>query len=252
MNIRALAAVILILFGCGLTYAQKSKTKPKIASVLEGRFELENTSLVPEVKDFAYVIEIDENSNISLTVQTSEDVKFLTNTANTAPIGSFFSGVSTPGSFQPIVIVRAAPTLNFGTLTDVINKIRNSSKLRIKLEAAPAYYVIIPAKPDKPLNYKTRPNPLSLVVSLDGELNIKLNGEPQGNLSDTIKLYDFLKQIFRDREANGVFRSGSNEVETTVFVKADRSAAFSDVIKLIDTIRAAGALPVGLQMDDLK
>jgi biopolymer transport protein ExbD len=260
MKIKALLTLALMFLAGTFVYAQKSKIKPKpkrdnTVSMVEMKFEPDESTIVPQIKDFAYVVEIDENSNISLTVQTSADLKFLTNTADIKPLGDFFSGTAAVSNkpakdkFQPIVIVKADPSLNFGILTDVILRIRNSSKMRIKLEAAPAYYVLIPSEPQK--TDKPRPNPLTLVVSLDSSSNVKLNMEPQGKLSDLNGLNNRLREIFKAREQNGVFRVGSNEIETTVFVKADRSVEFSDVIKLIEVIREAGAEPIGLQVDDL-
>jgi len=43
----------------------------------------------------------------------------------------------------------------------------------------------------------------------------------------------------------------SDRIEKTVFVKAPRSLAYGEVVKVIDAIKAAGANPVGLQVDDL-
>ncbi len=267
MKTKVLLIIVLMFLGGTLVYAQKSKIKPKpkpkrdnTVSIMEMGFEQDESGIVPQLKDFAYVVEIDKNSNIGVTIQTSEDVKFLTNTADIKPLGDFFSGAATGGKtaktaktairpIVPIVIVRAQPHLNFGVLFDVINKIRSSSKLRIKLETAPSYYVLVQAIDTTPL--RLRPNPLSLVVSLDRGFNIKLNMEPLGTLKETKAVTDRLIEIFKAREENGVYREGSNEVEKTVFVSADRSVDFKDVIELIEVIRAAGASPIGLQMDEI-
>jgi len=40
-------------------------------------------------------------------------------------------------------------------------------------------------------------------------------------------------------------------IERTVFIKAPRSMAYADVVRVLDGIKGAGASPVGLQIDDL-
>ena len=58
-------------------------------------------------------------------------------------------------------------------------------------------------------------------------------------------------RIFKERENNGVFREGTNEVEKTIFIKSPKSVRYGDVVRVIDAAKAAGAAPVGLQIDDL-
>ncbi len=60
-----------------------------------------------------------------------------------------------------------------------------------------------------------------------------------------------LSEIFKERDTNGVFREGTNEVEKTVFIKSPRSVKYGDVVKVIDAVKLAGAQPIGLQIDDL-
>jgi biopolymer transport protein ExbD len=111
----------------------------------------------------------------------------------------------------------------------------------------------VPAEP-KPedANNPPRPNPLTLVVQVDTNLKIKLNTEDMGNVTDTSPLSARLTQIFKEREQNGVFREGTNEVEKTLFVKAPRAIRYNDVVKVIDAIKVTGAQPIGLQIDDLQ
>jgi biopolymer transport protein ExbD len=78
-----------------------------------------------------------------------------------------------------------------------------------------------------------------------------LNSEDVGNVTDTTQLQDRLRQIFKDRQEQGTFREGTNEVEKTLFIKAPRSLKYGDVVKVIDGLKVAGAQPIGLQVDDL-
>jgi biopolymer transport protein TolR len=109
----------------------------------------------------------------------------------------------------------------------------------------------VPAEPkDQPQNVK--PNPLTLVVAINRDTKgITLNNEPFGDVSDTDKLTNKLREVFKERETGGVFREGTNEVEKTLFIKSPKSIRYGDVVKVIDAVKVAGAEPIGLQIDDL-
>jgi biopolymer transport protein ExbD len=108
----------------------------------------------------------------------------------------------------------------------------------------------IPAEP-KEEQAPVKPNPLSLVVDLSNEGKVRLNKEDMGDVGDLTVISGQLSQLFKQREANGVFREGTSEIEKTVFVKAPRSLKYGEVVKVIDALKIAGAQPVGLQVDDL-
>jgi biopolymer transport protein ExbD len=105
------------------------------------------------------------------------------------------------------------------------------------------------------------PNPLTLVVSISGDGTLKVNEKTEaGTILDMKTLADKLKSTFAEREANGIMREGltartdlplTERIERTVHVKAPRSIAYGTVVKVIDTIKGAGARPIGLQIDDL-
>jgi biopolymer transport protein ExbD len=110
----------------------------------------------------------------------------------------------------------------------------------------------VPAEPKDEQNVNVKPNPLTLVVAISKETKgITLNNEPYGDVSDTEKLGNELRTIFKERENNGVFREGTNEVEKTIFIKSPKTVRYGDVVKVIDAAKAAGASPIGLQIDDL-
>lgn len=111
----------------------------------------------------------------------------------------------------------------------------------------------VPAEPKPEDKQSTpRPNPLTLVVTVDkANLGLKLNNQDMGNVTDPAPLTEELTKVFKDRENNGVFREGTNEVEKTIFIKAPRSLKYGDVVKVIDAAKTAGAQPIGLQIDDL-
>lgn len=109
----------------------------------------------------------------------------------------------------------------------------------------------VPAEPkDQPQNVK--PNPLTLVVAISRDTKaLTLNNEPFGDVSDTDKLTNKLREVFRERETGGVFREGTNQVEKTLFIKSPKSVRYGEVVKVIDAVKVAGAEPIGLQIDDL-
>ena len=116
------------------------------------------------------------------------------------------------------------------------------SKFEAKVPAEPKDDTITPAKP----------NPLTLVVTVDKTGALMLNKDEMGNVSDTTALTDKLSAVFKERENSGTaFREGTNEVEKTLFVKAPRTLKYGEVVKVIDAVKVAGAQPIGLQIDDL-
>ncbi|HSL54924.1 MAG TPA: biopolymer transporter ExbD [Pyrinomonadaceae bacterium] len=107
---------------------------------------------------------------------------------------------------------------------------------------------------------RLKPNPLTLVVSISPDMQIKLNQDNMGSVNDTSPLAQKLAQTFAQRKDQRAYRIGmenradlkdDDRIEKTVFVKAPRAMKYGDVVKVIDAIKGAGASPVGLQVDDL-
>src|SRR3954468_20620095 len=67
----------------------------------------------------------------------------------------------------------------------------------------------VPAEPkDQQMNVKA--NPLTLVIGINRDTKaVTLNNDPFGDVSDTEKLTNRLREIFKEREANGAFREGT-------------------------------------------
>jgi len=110
----------------------------------------------------------------------------------------------------------------------------------------------VPAEPKPDDQTIAKPNPLTLVVAINkADKKLTLNNESLGDVSNTDDLTNRLTAIFKEREANGSFREGTNEVEKTLFIKSPRSVRYGDVVRVIDAVKQAGAQPIGLQIDDL-
>src|SRR5687768_11247507 len=107
---------------------------------------------------------------------------------------------------------------------------------------------------------KLKPNPLTLVVTITPDLQLRLNQDSVGSVNDTGFLSARLTQVFKQRKEQRAYKVGmetrsdlteDDRIEKTVFVKAPRATKYGDVVKVIDAIKGAGASPVGLQVDDL-
>lgn len=105
-----------------------------------------------------------------------------------------------------------------------------------------------------------KPNPLTLVVSISNDLQLKLNQDSMGSVNDTAFLSRKLTQVFQQRKEQRAYKPGmetrtdvpeQDRIEKTVFIKAPRGLRYEEVVKVIDAIKGAGANPVGLQVDDL-
>lgn len=102
-----------------------------------------------------------------------------------------------------------------------------------------------------------KPNPLTLVVSVAPDLQLRLNQDAMGSVNDTAALSIRLQQVFQQRKELRAYKPGmetrsdlpeEERIEKTVFVKAPRSLHYGEVVKVIDAIKGAGANPVGLQV----
>jgi len=145
----------------------------------------------------------------------------------------------------------ARPNINVTPLIDVLLVLLIIFMVITPLKPS-RFEAKVPAEPKPEDQTVAKPNPLTLVIGINKSDNvITLNNEPSGDISDTTELNGKLSKIFKDRENNGVFREGTNEVEKTVFIKSPRSVRYGNVVKVIDAAKTAGAQPIGLQIDDL-
>ncbi len=146
----------------------------------------------------------------------------------------------------------AVPNINVTPLIDVLLVLLIIFMVITPLKPS-RFEAKVPAEP-KPEEQEVdpKPNPLTLVVTVNkGDMKLLLNKENAGDVSDASSLTTQLSEIFKERDTNGVFREGTNEVEKTVFIKSPRSVKYGDVVKVIDAVKLAGAQPIGLQIDDL-
>ena len=153
---------------------------------------------------------------------------------------------------------RAVPYINVTPLIDVLLVLLIIFMVITPLKPT-RFKALVPSEPP-PSQEVVKPNPLTLVVAIEGDLSLKLNLESAGATNDTAPLSTKLVQIFKDRQANRAYAPGkesrvdlpeAERIEKSVFVKAPRSLKYIEVVKVIDAIKGAGGNPIGLQIDDL-
>lgn len=152
----------------------------------------------------------------------------------------------------------ARPHINVTPLIDVLLVM-----LIIFMVAAPLkpsrFLTSVPSAPEP--NVRVDPNPKTLVVTIKSDRTLMLNrAGDMGSIYDTVKLSMTLANLFQERTENHVYRDelrdridlpDSVRVEKTVFIKAPRALPYADVVHVLDSIKGAGAGPIGLQIDDL-
>jgi biopolymer transport protein ExbD len=155
---------------------------------------------------------------------------------------------------------RAVPYINVTPLIDVLLVVIIIFMVVTPLKPS-RFKADIPTQRDPNENIQNlKPNPLTLVVSITPDLQIKLNQDAMGSVNDPTALAAKLQQTFQQRKEQHAYKVGmetatniaeDQRIEKTVFVKAPRALHYGDVVKVIDAIKGAGANPVGLQVDDL-
>jgi len=155
---------------------------------------------------------------------------------------------------------RAVPYINVTPLIDVLLVVLIIFMVVTPLKPS-RFKADIPTQRDPNENIQNlKPNPLTLVVSISPDLQIKLNQDAMGSVNDPSALAAKLQQVFQQRKEQRAYKVGmesrsdvpeDQRIEKTVFVKAPRALKYGDVVKVIDAIKGAGASPVGLQVDDL-
>lgn len=152
----------------------------------------------------------------------------------------------------------AKPVINITPLIDVLLVL-----LIIFMVIAPLkpsrFKAAVPAEPGE--DHGTRPNPLTLIVSIKHDQTLALNHETNmGTVNEPEALVTRLKEVFDGRAANGVpatanWRNTDNApletVEKTVFIKAPRTIKYGEIAKVVDSLKGAGAAPIAFQIDDI-
>jgi len=146
---------------------------------------------------------------------------------------------------------KAVPYINVTPLIDVLLVLLIIFMVVTPLKPS-RFKTLIPEPPDPNQPPPTKAYDLNLRVDIMKDSKLQLNGEEIGTVNDTSKLSQRLARLFQERTEQRAFKPGTEEVEKTVYIKAPRSTAYGEVAKVIDSVKGAGASPVGLQVDALE
>src|SRR5260370_25471043 len=146
------------------------------------------------------------------------------------------------------------PCINVTPLIDVLLVM-----LIIFMVAAPLKPSRFAAKlPSQPDHQKAEPNPKTLVVTIDPDRTLKLNGLSNiGTVDDTSKLSMKLVSLFQERTKNHVYRDEllarldlpeELRIERTVFIKAPRGIPYADVVTVMASLNVPVAEPTVFQL----
>ena len=151
------------------------------------------------------------------------------------------------------------PFINVTPLIDVLLVLLIIFMVAVPLNPS-RFMAKLPSPPDNSPDIK--PNPDTLVVAIESDRTLKLNGdEDVGTVDDMSKLTHRLVSVFDLRTRNRAFRPDmmnrfdlpdAVRVEKTVFIKAPRNLSYGEVARVMDGLKGTGASPIGLQLDDLK
>ena len=155
---------------------------------------------------------------------------------------------------------KTVPIINVTPLIDVLLVLliifmvitpQEPSRFKTKIPQPPPSLQVPPLEPDA----------LTLVVTIDKDLRLKLNqGDTIGSVNDTGKLSAELARVIQERREKHTYRYEMKDridlpeemrIQKTVYIKAPRSVGYGDVVKVIDGVKGAGADPLGLQIDNL-
>lgn len=152
----------------------------------------------------------------------------------------------------------AKPNINVTPLIDVLLVVLIIFMIASPLKPA-RFLAQVPAEPDRTPNIDPNPDTLVVTIQLDRSLMLNRLGD-MGSVNDTSKLALTLVDLFQKRTQNHDYRFELRDrtdlpddvrVQKTVFIKAPRSLPYADLILVLDSIKGAGANPVGLQIDEL-
>jgi biopolymer transport protein ExbD len=240
----ALFAVVL----CAPAYGQRSKPKIK-PPVVKPVAAIESEPL----PGYDFDIKVFADGSVQLQVVTGYETRGLSNPLLEKALTEYVEMTSYAAGKKvspPHIFIRPDPGVDLKRLMEIARSARKSGSAELQIVTPDNIALKIGPEPKELGDINIKPNPLTLVVAIHKDKSVTLNNEAYGSSSDPSPLGGMLKKVFRDREDNGVFRPGTNEVEKTLNIMADMPARFSDLIAVAKAVGDAGAGPIFLVVDD--
>lgn len=242
----AVCCLLIFTFSAEAQRKKPVKTKPQKNTIVAAH---QFPELVMPDSDTSYVVQLDNAGLASVNLPSGEMKMDITVEALGKLLKTDMAKMK--AGTRPVVVLESHADNKLSAIINAINAIHTHTAFPIKLRTDEGTFVALPYQSKQP-NLPIRPNPLNIVAVLERGGAIRLNYESFGTWPDLTKLQDKLKAVFRSREDNGVFRRGTDLVETTVWVKVPLSTSWGDTAKLILAIRDSGSDLIGLWIEDLE
>jgi hypothetical protein len=252
-NIRINAALLIGTFLlAGIAVPAQSKTsRPRIKSKPAA------ASKPRSIPPYELSVRVTEGSNLFVSI-VSPGVRSLDPLALNALIADLPNGANRfnrANNVFPKVVVEADPNISMLELWNPITLFRpDHTEIVMTIDngmpSGGEILLAVPWNSPEP-EVSIKPNPLLLIASIADDDRLLLNNEPMGTLADTAPLSKRLQEVFRDREANGVLRENTNEIEKSVTIMMPMSnRKVSDLIAIARAIWLPGGDRIALAMDD--
>ena len=157
----------------------------------------------------------------------------------------------------------AAPNINVTPLIDILLVLLIIFMVITPLKPA-RFKTLVPQRSEE-MSANAKQSPDTLIVNIKKALSAELvkggNKVTDASVNDPGNIGTALAAELRKRKETGVWKEGlqgradlspDERIEKTVFIKAPETFKYGDVVKVIDTVKGAGANPVGLQTEALE
>ena len=156
----------------------------------------------------------------------------------------------------------AAPNINVTPLIDILLVLLIIFMVITPLKPT-RFKTLVPERSEE-MSANAKMSPRTLVVNINKDQKVELtrggNVIAEGQVADPSPVGKALADEFKLRKEQGIYKEGmesaavspDEKIERTVFVKAPQTFKYGDVVKVIDTVKGAGASPVGLQTEALE
>jgi len=156
----------------------------------------------------------------------------------------------------------ATPDINVTPLIDILLVLLIIFMVITPLKPT-RFKTLVPERSEE-MSASAKMSPRTLIVTINKEQKVELlrggNLIAEGQVADSSAIGKALSDEFKLRKDQGIYKEGmeaaavspDEKIERTVFVKAPQTFKYGDVVKVIDTVKGAGASPVGLQTEALE